>query len=338
MLDDLDRQITACLQADGRASWAAIARQCGTSVATVSRRGQRLLDDGSVRAAVVPAALHPGRSAMFLLHISCQPNMQAAVVAELAQSEEVRFLALVSGRYDIVAEVCASYESSLVGQLVTSVQAIDGVQACRTDLILHEYKVAQDWAAQMLAGASDWDGRQEDHDCEPSHLDALDRGIIELMRCDGRAAFRTVAAQVGVDETTVRRRFESARRRGCVRVITLARAAALGFTAELLLEVGVEPQRLREVAVRLTGFSGVRFVAATVNGSSLLCEVIQPDGATLHRFLTETLGGIQGVRSWEASMELLTVRRGYVETPWWRTELYGGKPVAAMWAAEETLA
>jgi DNA-binding Lrp family transcriptional regulator len=119
----------------------------------------------------------------------------------------------------------------------------------------------------------------------------------------------------------VRRRFETFSSRGCVRTLTLVPAAALGFTSELMLDVSVEPARLHDVASRLATFPGVRFVADTLNGGSLLCELIQPSEEALHSFLIDTLSRLDGVRGWEASMELLTVKRGFVETPWWREQL-----------------
>jgi hypothetical protein len=88
-----------------------------------------------------------------------------------------------------------------------------------------------------------------------------------------------------------------------------------------MLDVSVEPARLHDVASRLATFPGVRFVADTLNGGSLLCELIQPSEEALHSFLIDTLSRLDGVRGWEASMELLTVKRGFVETPWWREQL-----------------
>jgi hypothetical protein len=71
------------------------------------------------------------------------------------------------------------------------------------------------------------------------------------------------------------------------------------------------------------GVAGVRFAAATLSTSSLLCEMIQPIQDALFTFLTGTLAMLDGVNGWQANMELLTVRRGFVETPWWRRELEG---------------
>lgn len=318
--DELDRHIIACLRADGRASWTEIARRCGTSVATVSRRGQRLLAGNTVRVAVVPTTTHPGRTAVLFVRLACRSGCQADVAAALSTHPDIRLLALVSGPYDILAEVFADTGRSLVGQLA-EIEQIDGVEWCETDLVLHEYKVAQDWTWQFLVGETTASPVPERHVCDVGHMDEIDWRIVDVMRANGRAGFSVVAGQVGLDETTVRRRFEAMLSRGCIMVVTLAPASALGFTSEVMLDVSIEPSKLRSVSERLTSCVGVRYVAATLSGSSLWCEMIQPSQAALFSFLTETLATLDGVRGWQASMELLTVRRGFVETPWWRREL-----------------
>lgn len=319
-LDDLDRRIIACLQADGRASWTAIARRCETSAATAARRGQRLLTDRTVQVTTLTTSLWPGVATMFLLRIVCRAGAQAAVVSQLAQQPNIRFLALVSGRFDIVAEVCADPQVPLYEQLAGDYQSLDGIESCEVDFYLHEHKITQDWIWQLLAGEAST--VLEPHICDSGHLDEYDRKIIEALKEDGRLPFSAVAGRVGLDETTVRRRFESASTRGCLRTLTLVPAAALGFTSEVLLELSVDPGLLHVVADQLTRFPGVRFVADTLNRGSLLCEVIQSDVSALHTFLTETLARLNGVRGWEANVELLTVRRGYAETPWWRSALH----------------
>ena len=319
--DDLDRRILAGLQADGRASWTTIAERSGTSVATAARRGRRLLADRTAQVAVVPTTIHHGRTVMYIMRLACRAGAQAAVAAELVAHPRIRFLALVSGRFDLIAEVCTSAEESLFHQLVSEYQCVDGVEWCETDLILREHKVAQDWSSQLLAGESSATVTPDPHVCDADHLDEYDHAIIEVLGEDARASFSTIADRVGLDETTVRRRFETFSNRGCVRTLTLVPAPALGFMSEVLLDVSVEPDQLHDVATRLASYPGVRFVADTLNGSSLLCEVIQPSEQALHGFVTGTLSRLGGVRGWEASVELLTVKRGFVETPWWRAEL-----------------
>jgi hypothetical protein len=94
-------------------------------------------------------------------------------------------------------------------------------------------------------------------------------------------------------------------------------ASALGFESEIILNISVDPARLDDVAHELASYVGVRYLAASVNGS-LICEVIMPTTDDLYRFLTQGLGKIDGVRDWTANVELLTIKRGFLETPWSR--------------------
>jgi DNA-binding Lrp family transcriptional regulator len=319
-LDDLDRRIVAALQSDGRASWTEIAELSCSSVATVARRGQALLRDGIVRVAAVPRTNHPGPADLFVLRITCAPGTQLDVLSELVKYRDLRFLGLVTGPYDILAELSLPREDSLLTRIVEEILAIDGVLRCDTDLTLHVYKVASDWARQLLTDQPP-EPVAEAHQCDPSHLDEIDRQIIELMREDGRASFRTVAAEIGLNESTVRRRFETLISRGCLLVTTLVPAAAMGFESEVILNITVAPAYLETVARTLASYRGVRYVAALLSHNALMCELILPTTEDLFAFTNQTLGRLEGVQGWTASVVLLVLRRGFVGTPWWRDSL-----------------
>ncbi len=316
-LDPLDRQIVAMLQQDGRASWTDVAAACQTSVTTVFRRAQRLFADGLVRVAVVPRLNHAGPVDQFMVHISCAAGTQTRVAQELTRRADVRLVSLVTGPFDIIVELAVLKGDSLSGRIIGQLQAIDGVQRCETDLMLHTYKMSHDWSQQLLTGEPYVAGVEEPHECDPSHFDDTDRAIVARLLEDGRASFRTVARDLRVNESTVRRRFEVLRARGCVVVLTLVPATSLGFESEVILEVSVAPARLDAVARELASYAGVRYVASTLRSSSLMCEVILPSTGHLFDFLTGVLGRLDGVAGWAASMEVVTFKRGFVETPWW---------------------
>ncbi|GAA5187834.1 hypothetical protein GCM10023322_37050 [Rugosimonospora acidiphila] len=316
-LDELDRRIVIALQANGRASWTEIAEQCGTSVATVARRGQQLLRDGVVRVAVMPDINHDGESDLFMLRITCAPGTQMRVLGALSLRTDVRFLGLVTGAYDILAELNVRRTDSLHSRIVNEVQAIDGVLRCDTDLTLNVYKMAHDWSQQLDTGAVRTRG-VELHRCDQSHFDPADHKIIALMAEDGRASFRSLATALGVNESTVRRRFETLQGRGCIHLVTLVPSAALGFGSEIFLNISVAPALLDTVARQLATYRGVRYVAAMLSHSALLCELILPTTQDVFEFTNGTLGRLDGVLEWTANVVLLVVRRGFVETPWWR--------------------
>ena len=316
--DDLDRRIIAALQIDGRANWTEIAERSGASLATVTRRGQHLLTSGAVRVGVSSNINSPGATDLFVLRIGCRAGTQMHVARALADRTDLRFLSLVTGGSDLFAELVCSRAESLHVRLINEIQAIDGVESCQSDLILHAYKITQTWAQGLIPDDGDPAGPPpEPHVCDPSHLDDTDRQVLALLHEDGRASFRSVAEGLGVNESTVRRRFEAMRDRGCAWVLTLVAAPALGYESELILNISVTPSRLDAVAHELARYVGVRYLAATLN-CSLVCEVIMPSTEDVYRFVTQGLGKIDGVLGWSASVELLTIKRGFLETPWWR--------------------
>ncbi|WP_431279660.1 Lrp/AsnC family transcriptional regulator [Leifsonia poae] len=327
-LDDLDRKIIVAMQHDGRASWTAIAEIVDSSVATVARRGQQLLHDGVLRIAVVPALGSTGDVDSFLVRINCRPGSQLDVAAALVEHEDVRFVTLVTGQYDIMAELIVRGGATHYPQLIQQLQSISGIKRWRSDLIMHVYKVGHDWSRQLYAETMNLP-RDElgsltlvDSDyCEPDHLDDADHKIIAALRDDGRVTFQAVADQVGMNESSVRRRFDRMRTNGCLDVLTLVPAPALGMGAETLLLVKVDPARLDAVARELSQYPAVRYLAATLDENSLFCELIMPSARDLYGFVTQAVATLEGVQGWNASMELLFMKRGFVETPWWRSQV-----------------
>lgn len=322
-LDPIDRRIVAALQVNGRASWTEIAPLAGTSVTTVARRAQQLLSDGVVRVTVVPQPNGAGPVDQLMVRMSCAPGTQLDVIRAVARLPEVRMTALVTGAFDVVAELLIPKGRGVRTLVVDGLQQIPGIQRSVAELQLHVYKVSGDWSRDLLGedASSAAPARPQAHTCAPNHLDATDVQIVEALREDGRAPFQTVAAGLGVSESTVRRRFEALTHKGCVQIVTLVPAAALGFEAEVLFWLSVTPDRLDEAARRLAALRGVRYVAATLGRESLMCEVILPSTEDLFRFTTTTLADIPGIQAWSTSVELLTLKRAFVDVPWSAREL-----------------
>ncbi|MGH3388473.1 MAG: Lrp/AsnC family transcriptional regulator [Actinomadura sp.] len=334
-LDEIDRRIVAALQINGRASWTDIAQLMGTSVTTVARHAQRLFAAGLVRVAAVHQPTGGSPTDRFIVRFGCAPGTQVTVAQALAALPQVRLAVLVTGAYDVVAEVIVPKGTGLHTLLVDGVQHIPGVQRSVADLELHTYKVAHDWSAELVADGARLAAPQPPHDCEPGHLDPLDERIVAVLREDGRASFPTVAAALSVSESTVRRRFETLYNTGCIQIVTLVPAAALGFESEILFWLSVTPARLEAVAHELAALRGVRFVAATIGQESLLCEVILPTHKDLHHFTTQRLAGIEGIQAWTANVELLTLKRAFVHTPWVARHLGNAGPPAVTGAGAD---
>ena len=127
-MDELDRQILDLLQVDARVSNANIARVLGVSDATVRRRLRILFQDGAVRLVAVPNLEKLGYHVTALIGLHTRPGMSDSVAETIANLEEVHYVSITTGSYDMFIWVGAQSAESLGTFLRTKVGVIDGVR------------------------------------------------------------------------------------------------------------------------------------------------------------------------------------------------------------------
>ena len=131
-MDELDSKIIALLQDDGRASNAGIARKVGVSEGTVRRRLKRLVQEEYIR---VVALLDPGRmgyASEALIGVRVDPDKIDQVADDLAKLDEVNWVAITTGSYDIFAWATLQSAEALGIFLRTKVGVISGVRRTET--------------------------------------------------------------------------------------------------------------------------------------------------------------------------------------------------------------
>ena len=131
-MDELDSKIIAMLQEDGRASNAGIARRVGVSEGTVRRRLKRLIQEEYIR---VLALLDPGKmgfASEALIGVQVDPDKIDRVSADLSQLEEINWVSITTGSYDIFAWATLNSSEALGIFLRTKVGTIPGVRRTET--------------------------------------------------------------------------------------------------------------------------------------------------------------------------------------------------------------
>ena len=143
-LDPISKAIIELLQADGRRPYAEIADELGLPVEVVEHRVTHLLDDEVIQIVAVtdPLQLGFGRQAMvaFTVEGPAKPVAQA-----LARIEEVDYVVLTSGGYDILAEVVGRSDAHLLELISGRMRAIPGVTSIKTLLYLELQKQTYAW-------------------------------------------------------------------------------------------------------------------------------------------------------------------------------------------------
>jgi len=144
VLDDIDKAIIRELQLDGRTPYAKLGPAVGLSQAAVRQRVQRLIENGVMQVVAVTDPLMLGFKLEALIGVEVDGDLRA-VASKLAEVDNVDYVVVTTGRFDLVVEVvCRDHEELL--QLINDVvRAIPGVRATETFTYLHLEKQTYSW-------------------------------------------------------------------------------------------------------------------------------------------------------------------------------------------------
>jgi len=147
ILDDVSKAIINELQQDGRKSYAAIGKVVGLSEAAVRQRVQRLTDSGVMQVVAVTDPLQLGfaRQAMVGIRVSGEVEGVAEALAEL---EEVDYVVITAGSYDLLAEVVCESDDHLLELISTRIRVIEGVHSTETFMYLKLQKQTYSWGVR----------------------------------------------------------------------------------------------------------------------------------------------------------------------------------------------
>ena len=139
-LDELNVQIIEYLRQHGRAANTEVARHLGVSEATVRNRIQALISDNVLQIIAVTNPSKLGIEIDVAIGITCDPGAIVSTGDALAAMDEIRFVSLVSGRYDIFAKGLFRTREDLCVFLTDRLGAIPGVRRAEP---LHQLRVVK---------------------------------------------------------------------------------------------------------------------------------------------------------------------------------------------------
>lgn len=146
-LDDVDRKIIGVLQGDGRCPYGTIADQVGLSEAAVRRRVQRLREGGIMEIVAVTDPLQLGFTREALVGIRVQGDVRL-VADKIASIDEINYVVLCAGSFDILAELVTVDDDSLVHLLNDAIRSIPGVTEVETFIYLKLAKQTFNWGTR----------------------------------------------------------------------------------------------------------------------------------------------------------------------------------------------
>ena len=147
VLDDVARTLVEMLQRDGRQSYASMAAALGLSETTVRQRVQRLVDAGVIQVVAVTDPTHVGFARQAMVGIRCRGELE--VVAEaLGELQEVDYVVITAGSYDLLVEVVAESDDHLLELISMKIRSIPNVESTETFMYLELRKQTYSWGVR----------------------------------------------------------------------------------------------------------------------------------------------------------------------------------------------
>lgn len=127
-LDETDLKIVEVLQKDGRVALAQIAEQLGVSPGMIRQRYSRLVDQGFLKVVAITNPLAFGYKTMAMIGIRVDGSRLLEVAEKVSRLDEVIYMIICSGRFDIFAEVVCLDHEDLLRFITEKLSTIEGVR------------------------------------------------------------------------------------------------------------------------------------------------------------------------------------------------------------------
>lgn len=134
-LDETDLNIIEALRKDGRVAFAQIAEQLGVSPGMIRQRYTRLVEHGFLKVVAITNPIRMGYKTMAMIGVRADGSKLLDVAEKISKLDEVIYLVVSSGRFDIFAEVVCRDHEDLLRFITEKLSTIDGVR--ETESFMH---------------------------------------------------------------------------------------------------------------------------------------------------------------------------------------------------------
>jgi Lrp/AsnC family transcriptional regulator, regulator for asnA, asnC and gidA len=146
-VDDVGKRLIEELQQDGRRSYAALAKTVGLSEAAVRQRVQRMVDSGLMQVVAVTDPLQVGFHRQAMIGLRVEGDLMR-VADELAKIDEVDYVVITAGSFDILLELVCEDDDHLLRLLSERIRVLPGVRDTETFVYLKLAKQTYAWGTR----------------------------------------------------------------------------------------------------------------------------------------------------------------------------------------------
>lgn len=313
-INETDLDLIAALQWSPRAGVRDLAEVLGVSAATVSRRLNRLIDNGHLRvvAQINWSALDevPPR----YVWMSAEPKLVASLAAEVSQLEQTQYVAITTGPSDIFAIVQPRNRADGADLLIETLSGLDGLVSSRTDTVLKSHRTAAEWRLNRLSReqCDRLQGTRVSETVQSATLTEEAWRVARLVRRNGRIGATEVARALDLPQSTAYRVLLGLLDRGIVTPRVEIEPGLIGYPIDALINLTVQLGELTTIAGILSKHPSARSVATVAGTASLTYIGSFRSEQDVERLITDDLASLSGINHIEVSMVQRVLKRYWI--------------------------
>jgi len=150
-MDNIDLQIIKFLNEDGRTPFSQIAQRLNVSTGMIRQRYHRLVQDGVLQVVAVTNPMLMGFTTMAHIGVKADGRRLREIADQIAAFEEVIYLVLLSGSYDLHIEVVCRDNAHLLEFLTDKLNSVEGVKDTETFICMRIAKEVYTWTGYLDA-------------------------------------------------------------------------------------------------------------------------------------------------------------------------------------------
>lgn len=142
-------------------------------------------------------------------------------------------------------------------------------------------------------------------------LDELDWGLIQKLEIHGRQTNVELARQLGVSESTIRRRIERLQNEGVIKVAAVPNLQKIGWGVRAIVMLQAEPSKLQAIVARLAKQRNVHYLAQCTGNYNLVFWILCPAIGDLAKFVRTEISNVDGIKANNTVIEVELFKRTY---------------------------
>ena len=316
-MDELDKELILRIENKGIQGYSDLANSYGVNERTIRRRVGNLIHSGLIRPLIVPNLVSLGFRAWARIGINVSLGSFSNVAQQLVNNPSVYFVAVASGRFDIIIASFFDTISKLAYFVNSELTKINGICATETFLLVHprKYNLFSWLEPPIKMNKSFFDlASSNSLPYGKYQLGNIERTLLEFLFREGPTRPRELSAKLGISESVIRRRLKAMQAEELFKTEVIPITRETEFGARATMGITISAPNPHGIINTIMEHPAVSIASTALGRFNIILVTRFRNTNYLNQFVNEFLASIPGINSIETFLHVKRLK--YYNITW----------------------